>query len=490
MRNRTRVDPVRYRTDARTRGRTPAARDRGMTDTRHATIDELLDAYRSEPTTPLDVIEELLPRLRRDPYNAWIRTREPETLRVRAREVADEHDPVSTPLYGVPFAVKDNIDVAGLPTTAGCPDYAYDPDADATVVERLRDAGAILVGKTNMDQFATGLVGTRSPHGPTRNPFDPEYVAGGSSAGSGVAVATGVVPFALGTDTAGSGRVPAAMTNVVGLKPSRGLLSTDGVVPACRTLDCVSIFARTPRDALGVERVAAGFDRADPYSRPAADDIGLSMPDQPAEFRFGVPGDDHLEWFGATDARAPFESALEDLVAIGGTPVEIDFEPFREAADLLYGGPWVAERYAAIKDLVESNPDALLSVTREIIERGREYTAVETFEAMYSLKRLERQAPEIGTDVDVLVTPTVGPAYTIDGVAENPIEYNSNLGYYTNFVNLLDLAAVAVPAGIRDSGIPFGITLVGATDDDAFLSSLAAVFRRNGPPPGVRTPTE
>jgi len=461
-----------------------------MTKTRHATIDELHRVYRSGTTTPVGVIDDLVPRLREDLYNAWLTTRDAEGLRARARQLADERDPASTPLYGVPFAVKDNIDVAGLPTTAGCPAFGYDPAEDATVVEQLRDAGAILVGKTNMDQFATGLVGTRSPHGPTRNPYDPEYIAGGSSSGSGVAVATGVVPFALGTDTAGSGRVPAAMTNVFGLKPSRGLVSTDGVVPACRTLDCVSVFARTARDALRVERVASGFDPADPYSRPEADDLELSMPDPPTEFRFGVPDEEHLAWFGAADAEALFESALDDVRAMGGTAVEIDFGPFREAAELLYGGPWVAERYAAITDLIESNPDALLPVTREIIERGREYTAVDTFEAMYSLKRLERRASDILTDVDVLVTPTVGPAYTIDGVEENPITYNSNLGYYTNYVNLLDLAAVAVPAGHRDSGLPFGVTLVGATDDDAFLSSLAAAFQQNGPPPGVPTQTD
>jgi len=439
-----------------------------MSETHHLTIDALHDDYRSGERTPADVVESILPALEKDLHNAWIATRDREQLRSRARTLQETTDPEESMLFGIPFAIKDNIDAAGLSTTAGCPSYAYDPDEDATVVDRLRAEGAILVGKTNLDQFATGLVGTRSPYGPCHNPFDPEYISGGSSSGSAVAVATGVVPFALGTDTAGSGRVPAAMTNVVGLKPSRGLLSTDGVVPACQTLDCVAVFALTAADALRVERVAAGHDPADPYSRPDADGFDLTMPDPPADFRVGVPA----------DAPELFEAAVERLEAIGGTSVEVDFTPFREVAQLLYEGPWVAERLSAIQDLIETDPDALLPVTRQIIERGADYSAVETFEAMYDLQRLKRDAAAQIEGVDCLVTPTVGPAYRIDEVQEDPIDLNSNLGYYTNYVNLLDLAAVAVPAGLRESGIPFGVTLVAETGNDAFLSALAGGLHR------------
>jgi len=458
-----------------------------MSHTHHTTIEELHEAYRSEEATPVDTVESLLPALEADPYNAWITTRDPAALRSRARAVGRTATPSEAPLFGVPFAVKDNVDAAGMTTTAGCPAYAYEPEADATVVERLRDAGAILVGKTNMDQFATGLVGTRSPHGPCRNPFDPEYVSGGSSSGSAVAVATGMVPFALGTDTAGSGRVPAAMTNVVGLKPTRGLLSTAGVVPACRTLDCVAVFALTAADALRVERVAAGSDPADLYSRPDADDADLSMPDPPDDFRFGVPATEQLAFFDAPDAAELFESAVDRLESVGGTAVEVDFTPFRETAQLLYEGPWVAERLAAIREFLETDPDALLPVTRRIIERGDDYSAVDMFEAMYERKRLERVAAGELRGLDCLVTPTVGPAYRIDEVEAEPVELNSNLGYYTNYVNLLDLTVVAVPAGLRESGIPFGVSLVGEADDDAFLSALAATFHRTAPPSGVAT---
>lgn len=458
-----------------------------MSGTPHTTIDALHRDYRSGDRTPADVVESVLPALEADPYNAWVATRDPEQLRSRAREVETSMTLDGAPLYGVPFAVKDNIDAEGLSTTAGCPEYAYEPDEDATVVERLRAAGALLVGKTNMDQFATGLVGTRSPYGPCRNPFQPEYVSGGSSSGSAVAVATGVVSFALGTDTAGSGRVPASMNNVVGLKPTRGILSTDGVVPACRTLDCVAVFALTAADALAVERVAAGHDPADPYSRRNVADLDLALPAPPDSVRVGVPADDHLEFFGAPDAPDLFREAVERLEAVGGTAVEVDFTPFREAAQLLYEGPWVAERLAAVREFLEANPDAVYPVTRQIIERGADYSAVDTFEAMYELKRLERTAAAQLRGVDCLVTPTAGPAYRIDEVRANPVELNSNLGYYTNYVNLLGLSAVAVPAGFRSSGVPFGVTLVGAADEEAFLSGLAAAVARegDGPPPGV-----
>lgn len=447
---------------------------------RPLTIDALHGVYRRGETTPPAVIESILDRIGDDEDNVWITTRSERALRERATEVATlidgGFDGEAYPLLGIPFAVKDNIDAAGLPTTAGCEAFAYEPDADATVVERLREAGAVLIGKTNMDQFATGLVGTRTPYGEPRNPFDPDYITGGSSSGSAVAVASHLVPFALGTDTAGSGRVPAAFNNVVGLKPTRGVLSTAGVVPACRTLDCVAVFALSCGDALRVERVAAGYDPADPYSRREADDLPLDPVSVPNSLTFGVPDEHGREFFGDDEAAECFEAAVSRLESIGWRAQTIDFTPFREAADLLYDGPWVAERLAALREFFAEYPDAPLDVTKRIIERGAEYSAVDTFEAFYELKRLERRARAILDSVDFAVTPTAGTIYTREAIAAAPVESNSNLGYYTNFVNLLDLAAVAVPAGFRPSGLPFGVTLLGDTFDDALLSSIGREF--------------
>ncbi len=376
---------------------------------------------------------------------------------------------VAQPLLGVPFAVKDNMDVAGLPTTAGCPDFSYIATRTAAAVQRLHDAGAILVGKTNLDQFATGLVGTRSPFGACKNTFDPRYISGGSSSGSAVAVAAGLVSFSLGTDTAGSGRVPAAFNNIVGLKPTRGLVSTAGVVPACRSLDCVSIFSLTCDDAVRILRLVAGIDDADAFSRPAPPNwASLAMP---RAWRFGIPRG-AMQFFGYDDYARLYAAAIDRMAALGGTCVEVDYEPFAQAAQLLYGGPWVAERYAAIKPFIERSPQSLLPITRSIIEKARQLTAVEAFEATYRLAELRAQADRVWRDVDVLLLPTAGTIYTHDLVAADPLRLNTNLGHYTNFMNLLDCCGIAVPAGLTGGGLPFGVTLAAPAWRDALVGAI------------------
>jgi len=382
----------------------------------------------------------------------------------------------SLPLFGMPFAVKDNIDVAGMPTTAACPAFSYTPKRSALAVQRLLDAGAIVLGKTNLDQFATGLVGTRSPYGIPRNPFNPRYIPGGSSSGSAVAVATGMVSFALGTDTAGSGRVPAAFNNIVGFKPSRGLISTTGVVPACRSLDCVSVFALSCSDAWRVFEVARHFDATDPYARPWGAIASLGTQRAGASFRFGVPSTDQLEFFGDEIARSVFSQAIETLESMGGQPIAIDFAPFREAAQLLYDGPWVAERLVAGGKLLSESPDQLDESVKVILGGAQRFAAVDVFRAQETLRLLDRRTQSVWRNVDVLVTPTAPTIYTIAQLQADPMRLNTNLGLYTNFVNLLDLCAWAVPAGFRSDELPFGITLMAPRGNDARLATLGARF--------------
>jgi allophanate hydrolase len=400
----------------------------------------------------------------------WIALADRDTAVRRARDV----DP-TLPLAGVPFAVKDNIDVAGMPTTAGCPAYSYIPTHTAAVVQRLLDAGAVLIGKTNLDQFATGLVGVRSPYGACSSVFDARYISGGSSSGSAVAVAKGLVAFALGTDTAGSGRVPAAFNDIVGLKPTRGLLSTSGVVPACRSLDCVSIFAASAVSAERVWRVAQGFDMDDPFSRPVPPGADAA-PWLPGEFRFGVPRPEDLAFFGDAESPALYATAIARLEAIGGTRVTIDYTPFREAAALLYAGPWVAERYAAVGEFVDAHPDAVHPVVGQIIRGAASRSATDAYHGLYELEALRRVAAAAWATIDLLVLPTAGTIYTKEAVEADPIRLNTNLGYYTNFVNLMDLAAVAMPAGFRRDGLPFGVSLIGPAFSDAALLRLASRF--------------
>lgn len=383
-----------------------------------------------------------------------------------------------TPLLGMTAAVKDNIDVVDMPTTCACPRFSFMPNRSASVVRKLIDAGAVVVGKANLDQFATGLVGVRSPFGACRNVYDRRYISGGSSSGSAVAVAAGLVDFALGTDTAGSGRVPAAFNNVVGLKPTRGLLSTSGVFPACRSLDCVSIFARDLATAATVFDVARGFDENDAYSRHGHEFAAAAPAFGP--IRIGVPAVQQLEFFGNTHVPRIYRDSIERLVATGAEAMSVDFTPFRETAQLLYGGPWVAERYAAVRSLIEQSPDALLSVTRQIIEGARRYTAADAFEAQYRLLALKRRAEAELAKVDALLLPTAGTTYTIAEVEADPLRPNQNLGYYTNFVNLLDLCAIAVPAGFGADGLPVGVSLVARAGADGFLLELGQRFMAEG----------
>jgi len=436
-------------------------------------ISDLRADYRAGRLTPTQLIERVLHAADHAPSrNVWITrlTRD----QVMAYVHAVERRPITDlPLYGIPFVIKDNIDLAGVPTTAGCPEYLYVPERSATVVQKLLDAGAIPLGKTNLDQFATGLVGARSPYGACRNSFKDEFISGGSSAGSAVAVASGLASFSLGTDTAGSGRVPAGFNNILGLKPSLGRLSTHGVVPACRSIDCVSIFTLTAEDAAAVLGVAEGFDPADAYSRPLRN---RALPG----LHFGVPRDDQLEFFGDTEYARIFADACGRIEELGGTRVEIDFGPFLEAARLLYEGPWVAERYAAVGKFLEANPNAGVAVTRRIIEAGKTQSAAAAFQGRYRLMALMRATEQIWSQVDLIVTPTAATIYSIAAVEADPIRLNANLGYYTNFMNLLDLAGVAVPAGFRRDGMPGGVTLVGPNSTDRGLLAIAGLLHRAG----------
>lgn len=435
------------------------------------TLTELLASYRSGARTPRGVIAALLQALRADPDQAIFIHLLTDSEIEPWLAALDGKDPASLPLYGVPFAIKDNIDLAGIPTTAGCPAFAYTPAVSATVVQRLIDAGAIPLGKTNLDQLATGLVGVRSPYGVPKNPWHPDYIPGGSSSGSAVAVARGFAAFALGTDTAGSGRVPASFNHLFGVKPTCGLLSTSGVVPACRTLDCVSIFARNAADAATILGIAAAPDAADPYSR--------ALPPQPARswsrgLRLGVPRADQLEFFGDQAAADLFAAAVETARSLGAEIIPIDLAPFLETARLLYEGPWVAERTLTARQLLESHPEALLPVTRAIIGGGLTRTATDTFSAFYALADNKRRAATIWASVDAILTPTAATPCTVDEVMADPIRLNSNLGYYTNFMNLLDLAALAMPAGFLPQGMPWGVTIFAPAFTDWHLLNFAS----------------
>ena len=381
-----------------------------------------------------------------------------------------ESDSRELPFRGRTFAIKDNIDLADLPTTAACPAFAYMPERSATVVQRLIDAGAVPIGKTNLDQFATGLNGTRSPYGFPRNFYDSAYISGGSSSGSAIAVAAGLVDFALGTDTAGSGRVPAAFNNLVGFKPTRGSWSAAGLVPACRTLDCITVLARTVQEASQVDQVARDFDPNDPYSRMPTD----FKP--PEVFRIGVLAPEEREFFGDEEYAGLYDSAVERAASLGWAIHEFDYRPFRDAADLLYQGPWVAERYSAAKPIVETNPHALHPVVRSIMLAATKFTAVDAFEAQYRLAELARESEKTWQSVDALLLPSAGTIYTVEQMLAAPIELNSNLGRYTNFMNLLDLCGIAIPAGFRSDRIPFGVTLFAKAWADPLLFKLAHEF--------------
>jgi allophanate hydrolase len=437
------------------------------------TASDIVAAHRTGVTTPEDTVRRAYERIRAhgDPA-IFITLRDEQEALAEARDLMAA-GPEGKPLYGVPVAVKDNIDVAGLPTTAACPAYAYKAGTDATAVTRLRLAGAIVIGKTNLDQFATGLVGVRSPYGVPRNPHRAELVPGGSSSGSAVAVAAGLVPIALGTDTAGSGRVPAGLNNIVGLKPSLGLVSTSGVVPACRSLDCVSVFALTVDDAFVALQAMAIPDANDPYSRVMpAGALGAA----PSSLVIAVPDANGRLFFGDKQSEQSFDTAISLLKNMGMTIREIDIAPLLETARLLYEGPWVAERYAAVGAFIEANADKVHPVTREIILGGAKISSADTFRSFYRLAALKRTALEMFSGFDMLMVPTVPAAYTTAQLAADPIALNSNLGTYTNFVNLLDLCGLAVPVSFAADGTPYGVTFLARSGRDAALASLGRVM--------------
>lgn len=441
-------------------------------------ISSLLNAYRNHELSPRAVIDESLRRIENAPSSIWISRESSEQLDAYLKRL-DAHSPADLPLYGIPFAVKDNIDLEGLPTTAACPDFSYTPKRSAFIVERLVELGAIPLGKTNMDQFATGLVGIRSPYGAIPNRFAPEYISGGSSSGSAAALAYGLCSFSLGTDTAGSGRVPAAFNNLVGVKPTRGLLSTSGVVPACKSLDCVSIFALNHSDARYIQAIAAAEDIEDDYSRSAPWCGNGKAERLPENWTFGVPENSELDFFGNEDFRKAFDKAVSIFEKAGGKKVSISFSPFLEAARLLYEGPWVFERYEAVGKFIEEHPDSILPVTRSIIAPKRIPHPSEVFTGFHRLQGKKKIADREFSKVDVLLTPTVGTIYRTGEVEKDPIRLNSNLGYYTNYMNLLDYSALAIPAGFSNSSdpavtrFPFGVTLVGKAFDDFKLFDVA-----------------
>ncbi len=431
-------------------------------------------AYAGGTLTPTGLVDEICRRLdaHGDPA-VWIGRLSHAELMAQARRV-ESRDPATQPLYGVPFAIKDNLDLAETPTTAACPEFAFTPAASAPVVQRLLEAGAIPLGKTNLDQFATGLVGVRSPYGVPRNPFCPGMIPGGSSSGSAIAVAAGLVSFALGTDTAGSGRVPAGLNNLVGLKPTRGALSTRGLVPACRSLDCVSVFALTCADAAAVGGVLESFDAADPYSRPRPETAAFPSPP-----RIGVPAAGDLEFFGDAGAEQLFHASLARVAGLGARLVEIDFAPFRETAALLYQGPWVAERWEGLRDFHQHHADAFLPVTRQIVEAGVRLGAADVFDGLHRLAALARRTGTEWEKMDALLLPTIPRPYTLAEVAAEPVLLNTRLGTYTNFVNLLDLCALAVPAGFRADGLPWGVTFLAPAWSEPDLLDLGARWHRS-----------
>ncbi|MBN6717329.1 allophanate hydrolase [Pseudomonas capsici] len=431
------------------------------------TVSEWIAAYQNKSFTP-DVLLALVNEYPKEDC-AWISLASAEQIKSQLAELqsrlATANGEISKlPLYGVPFAIKDNIDAAGWVTTAGCPEFGYGATNDASVVAKLKAAGAILMGKTNLDQFATGLVGTRSPFGAVPNSFNPDYVSGGSSSGSASVVARGLVAFSLGTDTAGSGRVPAGFNNIVGLKPTKGLLANTGLVPACRTVDCISIFALTVEDAEAVLDVAGGYDPSDAYSRRNPNTAPAAISQTP---KFAVPAT--LEFFGDTQNQAVYEQALNELSEMGVELARIDFSPFQELAEQLYYGPWVAERTVAMEKVLKSNPDVVNPVVRSIVENGFQYSACEAYKAEYLRAELSRRINDALAGFDALVVPTSPTIRTQAEMEVEPVLFNSQFGFYTNFTNLADLSALALPAGLRSDGLPAGITLIAPAWHDLAL---------------------
>ncbi|MCC3303845.1 allophanate hydrolase [Sneathiella sp. HT1-7] len=431
------------------------------------TISALHDSYRNGMKAT-EIVEQAFSRIQavNDP-GIFIHMLDREEVLAAARELGEFDD--SRPLWGIPYVIKDNIDAGGKPTTAACPAYSYVAKEDAFVVKCLKEAGALLLGKVNLDQFATGLVGVRSPYSPPKNAIDPEIVPGGSSSGSAVSVAHGFACFSLGTDTAGSGRVPAALNNIVGLKPTLGALSASGVVPACRTLDTISVFALTVGDAYKVFEVACKFDAADSYSRKIT---AKPLSAIPPRFKVGIPDSKSIKFFGDKVQEVSFRKGLEELTKLGAEIIEIDFTPFYNVAQMLYEGAWVAERYTTIEELLSSNPDAIHPVTRDIISVAEKFSSADVFRGMYKLEHLKRLAEPILATLDYLCVPTIPTFYKVEDLEKDPVTPNSNFGTYTNFVNLLDMCALSFPTGPRSDGRPGSLTLLAPAGQDAEIAVI------------------
>jgi allophanate hydrolase/aspartyl-tRNA(Asn)/glutamyl-tRNA(Gln) amidotransferase subunit A len=441
-------------------------------------INSLRQAYISGDVTPLQVVEEIYDRIEAHGEDGvWISVVPRESALQRARDLAALDEPArkKLPLFGLPFSVKDCIDVADMPTTAGCPEFAYTAKKTNLAVARALDAGAILVGKANLDQFATGLVGVRTPYGVAENPFNSDLIPGGSSSGAAVSVAVGLVSFAFGTDTGGSGRIPAGFNNIVGLKPTLGLLSRTDMVNACRTLDTVSIFALTAPDALEILNICTAMDPDDPYGRTPPDARLPTYRDH-APFTFAVPQKDQWEFFGNEEAAALYKEAICELTRMGGKEIAIDYGPFVEVNDFMFNGPWLAERLVSVGPFIHEKPDALHPVSREIILGAGKYSAGDFVKGLYRLKELHNHISGLLDGVDVMVVPTAGTIYRVREVEADPITLNANMGYYTNFVNFLDLAAIAVPNGFLSNGSAMGITLIGPAFSDSYLAGLGGAF--------------
>ena len=419
-------------------------------------IEALKQNYINGDITPKELISSIKEKIKEyKDHNIWIYVLNDEELEPYFKNLENKN-PKELPLYGIPFAIKDNIDLKDIPTTAACKEYEYIPSKSSFAVEKLIEAGAIPVGKTNLDQFATGLVGTRSPYGECKNSINPEYISGGSSSGSAVSVALDMASFSLGTDTAGSGRVPAAFNNLIGLKASKGVVSTSGVVPACRSLDCVTVFAKELSSIQSVFEIINKYDEEDIYSREYIETKQKAK----SSFTFAIPKKEHLKFFGDEQAQKLFEEAVKKFESLGGEAVEIDYTPFDESANLLYSGPWVTERYIAIKDTITKTPEVVNETVRTIISGGDKIDAINYFESEYTLKKNRKVMDRIFKKFEFVLTPTTGTIYKIEEVNADPIQLNTNLGYYTNYMNLLDLCAVAVPAGFKNNGLPFGVTIV------------------------------
>lgn len=445
-------------------------------------LSSLQNSYQQGTVTPVDVVKSILTDLdQRGDDGIWLYTLPQQTLLDQATTLTQisARERSQLPLWGIPFSIKDCIDVAGFPTSAACPAFTYQAAHTNPAVQKLLDAGAILIGKTNLDQFATGLVGIRTGYTAPHNAFSKDHIPGGSSSGAALSVAAGLVSFAIGTDTGGSGRVPAGFNNIVGLKPTRGLLSTRHTVEACKTLDCLSVFALTATDAHTVLEIAQGYDPENPFSRPAGVSPTHLTSYRPQQaFRFGVPRPGQQEFFGNTEVKARYENAIKTLTKLGGTRIDIDYSLFLEANDLLFNGPWVAERYVSVGAFVETRPEAVFPTTREILLQAKEIAAAKVFEGLYAVETLKQKMQSLWHQVDCLVVPTTGTIYRIDEIEAQPLTLNSHLGYYTNFVNLLDLSAIAIPNGYQSNGLPTGITLVGAPYQETYLVELGNVFHR------------